>query len=204
MAIKICILDYKSGNVGSVFNIIKYMGYNCKISNEEKDLEDASHIILPGVGSFKKSMKKIKENIPIKNLEEQILKKKKPFLGICVGMQVLAEKGNEFGIENGLGWIEGEVNILKTENLPLPHICWNSINIKNKSELTKNLEGINDFYFVHSYKFDVKNEDEINARTEYGENFCSIVNKDNIYGVQFHPEKSQKSGMILLKNFINI
>tara|TARA_Y100001970_G_C14228461_1_gene857139 strand:+ start:1033 stop:1647 length:615 start_codon:yes stop_codon:yes gene_type:complete len=204
MAIKICILDYKSGNVGSVFNIIKYMGYNCKISNEEKDLEDASHIILPGVGSFKKSMKKIKENIPIKKLEEQILKKKKPFLGICVGMQVLAEKGNEFGIENGLGWIEGEVNILKTENLPLPHICWNSINIKNKSELTKNLEGINDFYFVHSYKFDVKNEDEINARTEYGENFCSIVNKDNIYGVQFHPEKSQKSGMILLKNFINI
>ena len=204
MAIKICILDYKSGNVGSVFNIIKYMGYNCKISNEEKDLEDASHIILPGVGSFKKSMKKIKENIPIKKLEEQILKKKKPFLGICVGMQVLAEKGNEFGIENGLGWIEGEVNILKTENLPLPHICWNSINIKNKSELTKNLEGINDFYFVHSYKFDVKNEDEINARTEYGENFCSIVNKDNIYGVQFHPEKSQKSGIQLLNNFMNI
>ena len=204
MAIKICILDYKSGNVGSVFNIIKYMGYNCKISNEEKDLEDASHIILPGVGSFKKSMKKIKENIPIKKLEEQILKKKKPFLGICVGMQVLAEKGNEFGIENGLGWIEGEVNILKTENLPLPHICWNSINIKNKSELTKNLEGINDFYFVHSYKFDVKNEDEINARTEYGENFCSIVNKDKIYGVQFHPEKSQKSGIQLLNNFMNI
>ena len=204
MSIKVCILDYKSGNVGSVDNMIKYMGYDCKISNEEKDLENATHVILPGVGSFKNSMKKINSNIPLNKLEKEVLIKKKPFLGICVGMQVLAEKGHEFGVEQGLGWIKGEVNILKTNDLPLPHICWNDINVNQESELTRNLEEINDFYFVHSYKFDVENENEINAFTEYGERFCSIVNKGNIYGVQFHPEKSQKSGMIFLKNFLNI
>jgi glutamine amidotransferase len=204
MSINICILDYKSGNVGSVYNMIKYMGYDCHISNEEKYLESATHIIMPGVGSFKNSMKKISSNIPIKKLEKEVLIKKKPFLGICVGMQVLAEKGNEFGAEKGLGWIKGEVNILKTDKLPLPHVCWNDIEVNHKSELTRNLESINDFYFVHSYKFDVESENEINAYTTYGEKFCSILNKENIFGVQVHPEKSQKSGMILINNFLNL
>jgi len=203
MSINVCILNYKSGNVGSVYNMIRYMGYECHISNEEKYLNDATHIILPGVGSFKNAMKKINSSIPIKKLEKEVLIKKKPFLGICVGMQVLAERGNEFGLEKGLGWIKGEVNILKSNKLPLPHICWNSVEVYNKSELTKSLENTNDFYFVHSYKFEVENKKEINAFTEYGEKFCSILNKGNIFGVQFHPEKSQKSGMILIKNFLN-
>ena len=200
---KICILDYKSGNVGSVYNMTKFMGFASVISNDEKDIKQSTHLILPGVGSFNRAMKNINSLLPLKVIEKEIFENSKPFLGICVGMQVLASKGFEHGEHSGLGWIDGEVNILDSKKLPLPNVGWNEIIINKESKLTDSLGKLKDFYFVHSFKFDPKNKSNINAYTEYGEKFCSVVNKKNIFGVQFHPEKSQKSGMKMLSNFFN-
>ena len=133
---KICILNYESGNVGSVSNMLRHMGYNSVISNDEKEIRDSTHIILPGVGSFGNAMKKINNLIPIKILENEVFKQKKPFLGICVGMQILAEKGFEHGENVGLGWIKGNVIKIESKNLPLPNIGWNDIIIKKKSIIT--------------------------------------------------------------------
>ncbi len=200
----ICILDYGSGNVNSVNNLITFLNYKCIISNKDEDIINSSHLILPGVGSFGSSIKKIRENIPLDLLEDQVLKKGKPFIGICVGMQILANIGYEHGEFSGLGWIEGSVKKLNSRNLPLPHIGWNHIDIIKNSYLFKDLDEINDFYFVHSYFFDVKDESNIIATTSYANKFPVIIQKNNIFGIQFHPEKSQKAGIILLKNFINI
>ena len=200
--IKICTLDYGSGNVGSVFNLLNNLKYNSKISNNPNDIKDSTHIILPGVGAFGESMKKIEKKISIKILEEEVLTNKKPFLGICVGMQVLAEKSSEFGEHKGFGWISGKVEKLKAK--VLPHIGWNDVEIVKKSSLFSNLKNFQDFYFVNSYAFKVKNKELVIAKTKYGEEFCSVVQKDNIFGVQFHPEKSQKTGQLLFKNFINL
>ena len=128
--------------------------------------------------------------------------KKKPFLGICVGMQIMANLGEEFGKFEGLGWIEGEVKKLKSRILP--HIGWNNVMIKKDSKIFNGLDKHKDFYFVYSYYFDVKDKKLVIAETEYEEKFCSIFQKDNIIGVQFHPEKSQKTGQVLLKNFLSL
>lgn len=198
---KVCILDYGSGNVASVFNLISYLGYDCKISNKVDYIEDSSHIILPGVGSYSKSIEKIKKNISIEFLEKQILEKKKPFLGICVGMQILSTIGQEFEVCNGLNWINGTVK--KMDNDKLPHIGWNNVKIKKDSDLFKNLSNEEDFYFLHSYHFLPENQNVIVAETNYETFFCSVIECDNIFGVQFHPEKSQKAGQILIKNFLD-
>jgi len=147
-------------------------------------------------------MQKVKEKIPVKELENEVLKKKKPFLGICVGMQIMANLGEEFGKFKGLGWIEGEVKKLKSRILP--HIGWNNVMIKKDSNIFNGLDKHKDFYFVHSYYFDVKDKNLVIAETEYEEKFCSIFQKENIIGVQFHPEKSQKTGQVLLKNFLSL
>lgn len=200
----ICILNYGSGNVGSVANIFKSIGENIVISNQSSEIESASHIVLPGVGAFGASMEKIRQLIPLKFVSEQVLSKKKPFLGICVGMQVLADQGEEFGLHQGLGWVAGKVRKIINESAPLPHVGWNDVTIKKNTKLTNNLPDNTDFYFVHSYIFEPRDQEVISATTTYQEEFCSILQKDNIYGVQFHPEKSQKSGKILLENFLKI
>jgi imidazole glycerol-phosphate synthase subunit HisH len=199
---KVCILDYGSGNVASVFNLLSFLKVNVIVSNSKKEIVNCSHLILPGVGSFAKSMKKIKANIPIDILEKEVLIKKKPFLGICVGMQVLAEHGLEFGETKGLGWISGIVEKLNSKEEPLPHIGWNEINIINHSKIVEGLDKVRDFYFVNSFVFKSKNKSRIVATTNYGEAFVSIIKKNNIIGVQFHPEKSQKSGLKLISNFL--
>ncbi len=199
---KICILDYGSGNVASVYNMINFLGFECKITNENDYLEKSSHIILPGVGSYSAAMKKIKKKIFLKNLEKQVLKNNKPFLGICVGMQILSTKGYEFEICDGFGWIPGTVR--KIKNKKLPHIGWNNINLKNNSPLLKDLDMDQNFYFVNSYQFVPRNNEDVVSTTNYEEDFCSIIQKNNIFGVQFHPEKSQKAGQLLIKNFINL
>lgn len=201
---KICILDYGSGNVGSVYNIMSLIHPQTKISNSVKDIKEASHLILPGVGAFAASMKKIKKKLPLKLLEDQIFVKKKPFLGICVGMQVLADRGLEFGEHRGLGWVQGVTKKLNSKNLPLPHIGWNNIKISRNNHLTSRYSQHPDFYFVHSYVMEPKDKKDIVATTRYGDTFCSILKKENILGVQFHPEKSQKAGQILLENFIEM
>lgn len=199
----VCILDYGSGNVKSVFNIFKKLLDDVVISNKVEDIKKSTHLILPGVGSFGASMDKINQKIPLSSVEKEVLSNKKPFLGICVGMQVLANVGYEFGKHEGLGWISGQVRKLKTDNLPLPHIGWNNVKVLKSSSLTAGLQQ-NDFYFVHSFIFEAKDEDNIIATANYGEEFAAVINKDNIYGVQFHPEKSQKSGIRLINNFLNI
>lgn len=200
---KVCILDYGSGNVKSVFNLISFLGYNVKVSNEIDDIKSASHIILPGVGAFGSAMKKIRLKIPLRELTYETIEKKKPFLGICVGMQVLVEMGYEYGEHSGLGWMPGTVNKIETKTYPSLHIGWNNINIKSDSILFKGLGDINDFYFVHSYAVNT-NDALCIAKTEYENTFCSSIQKENIYGVQFHPEKSQKAGQKLIHNFLSI
>ena len=198
----VCILDYGSGNVKSVFNLLETFNVKTIISNKAVDFEKASHFILPGVGSFGAAMEKINANIPLEELKKDVFVNKKPFLGICVGMQVLADFGNEFGRHKGLGWISGEVKKLETD-LPLPHMGWNNTNIIQNSPLVAGINEKADFYFVHSYAFFPTDQKEVTARTTYGENFASIIQKDNIFGVQFHPEKSQSAGRILISNFLN-
>ena len=201
--IYICILDYGSGNVKSVFNVLNYMNYEAVISNDIDKIKNSSHIILPGVGSFGAAMKKVRSNIPIDVLEKEVLINKKPILGICVGMQLFASKGFENGIHDGLGWIKGSVEKLKSCNLSLPHIGWQNIEVNNNN--SKILMHISDpdFYFLHSYAFKTDNKKNIVARSFYGEKFCSIIKQKNILGTQFHPEKSQQAGMQLIKNFLH-
>tara|TARA_B110000027_G_scaffold67412_1_gene72051 strand:- start:217 stop:831 length:615 start_codon:yes stop_codon:yes gene_type:complete len=201
---QILILDYGSGNVKSVFNICKYIDDNTVISNDIENIKKCSHIILPGVGSFKSSMDKIKKNLPLEEIMNQIVNKQKPILGICVGMQVLANIGYEFGECPGLGLIDGLVKKLETDEYPLPNIGWNNVVVEKDSLLFKKLEKDNSFYFIHSFAFIAKNQDNIIASSLYEQKFVSAIQKENIFGVQFHPEKSQKSGIQLLKNFINI
>ena len=199
---KVCVLDYGSGNVASVYNLINRLGYDIKVSNKVEDIKKSSHLILPGVGAFGSSVEKIKNNISIEVLSDEVKVKKKPFLGICVGMQVLAEKGLEFGSHEGLGWIEGTVEKINAK--VLPHVGWNNIEMKKNSPIFSNIKNASDFYFVNSYAFKVKDNNFIIAETTYENTFCSAVQKENIFGVQFHPEKSQKVGQDIIENFLKV
>lgn len=201
---KVCILDYGSGNVRSVYNVVSYLKYDVSVSNHADDIRAATHIILPGVGAFGAAMERIKASIPLDVLETEVKKNRKPFLGICVGMQVLAEKGFEHGEHPGLGWIKGNVIKLQPKGMPLPHIGWNDVVLKSASPLYRNFAGIRDFYFVHSYALEPADKGLSATETEYGGPFCSSVQDGNIHGVQFHPEKSQKAGQLLLKNFFEL
>jgi glutamine amidotransferase len=199
---KVCILDYGSGNVRSVSNLITHLGYEGVVSNQPDDITQATHLILPGVGAFGAAMKKIREKLPLELLEQEVLTGSKPFLGICVGMQVLADVGHEFGKHAGLGWIPGEVRGLDSRGEVLPHIGWNDIILQNPCPLLEGLGEVLDFYFVHSYAFTPQSEDCVMATTEYGIKFPAMIQRDNLYGVQFHPEKSQKAGQRLVMNFL--
>tara|TARA_X000001036_G_scaffold366156_1_gene350848 strand:+ start:755 stop:1315 length:561 start_codon:yes stop_codon:yes gene_type:complete len=186
-----------------VSNLISFLGYTVNVSNEIHAIKSSSHIILPGVGAFGSAMEKIKSRIPLRDLSFEVIQNKKPFLGICVGMQVLVEKGYEYGDHDGLGWLPGSVNKIDTNSYPSLHIGWNNIIIKKDSTLFRGFGDINDFYFVHSYAVDTDHTYTI-AETEYGNKFCSSIQKENIFGVQFHPEKSQKAGQKLIQNFLSI
>jgi len=201
MTATVCILDYGSGNVRSVFNLLSSIVPGVQVSNHPTLIESATHLVLPGVGAFGASMAKIKDRIPIDVVEREV-RHGKPFLGICVGMQVLAEKGYEFGEHEGLGWIPGIVDRLDSSPHPLPHIGWNSADFARRGTLLESFEAHQDFYFVHSYVFRPRDPETMTASTEYGETFCSILERDNVLGVQFHPEKSQKAGRLLIQNFL--
>jgi glutamine amidotransferase len=172
------------------------------VSNRAADIRSATHIVLPGVGAFGAAMEKIKSAIPLDVLQYEIMNARKPFLGICVGMQVLADRGLEFGEHKGLGWIPGVVEKLETGDLPLPHVGWNSLSMVKPIPFLDRFASDPDFYFVHSYAFKEKNPEHVLARTDYGGEFSSVIGRDSILGVQFHPEKSQVHGRILLENFL--
>ena len=207
---KITIVDYGSGNVLSAQkSFIKIAKENnievdVLISKKLNDVKNSTHIVLPGQGAFSTCMNGLKKTDGlIDELSEFALIKKKPFLGICVGMQMLAKKSEENGDHEGLGWIDGQIKLLPGDNLKLPHMGWNLV-MPTNSKYNNLISTKNDYYFVHSYYFDCANKDNILAETKYGTNFASIVGKENIYGVQFHPEKSSSQGLNLLKEFIGV
>lgn len=200
----VVIIDYGSGNLRSAAKAFEHViGDNVKVTSNPKDLEAATHIVLPGVGAFGDCIAGLKK-IPgmVEAMEKEVLQKKKPFLGICVGMQLLADIGHEYGEHKGLGWIKGEVKKIdpKDKSLPVPHMGWNGLTINKQVPLLKNLN--EDVYFVHSYHFIPANNDNLLATTDYGDKLTAVIGKDNIMGVQFHPEKSQKAGLTLIKNFL--
>jgi len=204
MSTRVCILNYGSGNVKSVFNLFATLVSELCVSNEAGEIEAASHLVLPGVGAFGASMDRIKNTLPLDLLREQVFENRKPFLGICVGMQVLASRGEEFGVHEGLGWIPGVVSKLVVGDLPLPHIGWNNVKASRPSILLDHFDAEPDFYFVHSYAFRPERAEDATASCLYGEAFTSVIERDNIFGVQFHPEKSQRAGKQLIQNFLQV
>ena len=207
---KITIVDYGSGNVLSAQkSFIKIAKDNnievdVLISKKLNDVKNSTHIVLPGQGAFSTCMNGLKKTDGlIDELFEFALIKKKPFLGICVGMQMLAKMSEENGDHEGLGWIDGQIKLLPGDNLKLPHMGWNLV-IPTNSKYNNLISTKNDYYFVHSYYFECADKANILAETKYGTNFASIVGKENIYGVQFHPEKSSSQGLNLLKEFIRV
>ena len=201
----VIIIDYGLGNVASVKNAVATLSHNVKISASREDIEKSSHLILPGVGSFGDGIKNLIESGVREVLEHQIKMLKKPFLGICLGMQLLAEAGEEDGRHKGLGLIKGTVRKFNVNNneLRLPHIGWNDVSTNANSRL---LRGVSNpiFYFVHSYHLVPENSNVVSGWAEYGERFAAVVESGNIFGTQFHPEKSQQAGLAVLHNFLSI
>lgn len=202
----IIIVDYGMGNLGSVLNMFKKVGASAKISSDLDEISKAKKILLPGVGAFDTAMKRIKDTGMTEILNEKALVDKIPILGICLGMQLLTNKSEE-GKLPGLGWIDGETFNFKDRidgSLKVPHMGWNIVDINKENGITTNFKGEVRFYFVHSYFVKVKNPNNSMMTTSYGITFDSAIVKDNIFGAQFHPEKSHKFGMNLFNNFAKI
>jgi glutamine amidotransferase len=200
----ITIVDYKMGNLMSIHNMLKKIGVESQITSDPITIENATKLILPGVGSFDSAMHAINE-LGLKDvLDTFVLEKKKPILGICLGMQLMCSYSEE-GKAPGLNWIDAEAlkfpSVFQNEKLRIPHIGWNVVS--GESDFLKE-ERDNKFYFVHSYYVKLKNNNDLLFKSTYGLTFCSAFKKQNIIGVQFHPEKSHKFGRHLLKSFASI
>lgn len=202
----ITIVNYGLGNLGSVFNMLKKIGVKAVISSDLHVLEQADKLILPGVGHFDAAMKKIDE-LGFRNvLEKKALIDKVPILGICLGMQLLTN-GSDEGTLPGFGWIDAyttKFNFPDNPELKIPHMGWNLVRVSNSCPLNEGFDDGFRFYFVHSFHVDVKNSDHSILRTTYGIEYDSGIHKENIYGVQFHPEKSHRFGIKLLGNFASL
>jgi len=203
----IVIIDYKMGNIGSVLNMLKRIGAEAVISSDPREIEGADKLILPGVGAFDTGMKHLAESNLTNLLNEKVLERKTPTLGICLGMQLLTKRSEE-GVLPGLGWIDGETVRFRFDadqsNLKIPHMGWNTVKIKTTDSLFKDLEDEARFYFVHSYRVVCHSDEDVLAVTHHGDDFVSAVQHENIMGTQFHPEKSHKFGMTLLRNFAEL
>jgi len=203
----ISIVDYGSGNIDAFVNIYKRLNIPCVVATTVEDILNATKLILPGVGAFDETMKVLQESGMVEALNQQVLENKIPVIGICVGMQILANRSDE-GELKGLGWIDADVKKFDVSKLPqkpyLPHMGWNNFKNAKESDLLKKLDQEKCFYFLHTYYFSCNNNTDILTTTIYGEEYTSAVNSGNIYGVQFHPEKSHSNGVTLLKNFANL
>jgi len=210
---KIAIIDYESGNLKSVSKAVELASKNIlnksdvKIINSASELGHFDKIVLPGQGSFKQCYQSLLSiDGIIDELSNFVLDKQKPILGICVGMQLFSTYGEEDGGSQGFDWIKGKVKKinLTNQNLKLPHMGWNNIKINEKSKLLSGIQNDSHFYFVHSFAFDVENNSFVSATTNYSIEIVSAVEKDNIFGTQFHPEKSQANGIKILENFVKL
>lgn len=203
---RIGILNYGLGNLGSVSNALAALNIEHEIISSSGALARVSHIILPGVGSFKEGMDGLERSGFIQPLRAAVLDEKKPLLGICLGMQLLADVGFEHGEHQGLSFLSGRVERIPTEEskLLLPHIGWNSVCLVEGKRIVKGLIKEPDFYFVHSYRFVPQDENIVAGIAEYGAPITAIVEKENIFGTQFHPEKSADAGLKVLKNFSGV
>ena len=206
MVSKITIVDYGMGNLNSVKRVLDRMKANPRVSSNPKDVMEADKIILPGVGHFGQAMANLRELDLIDTLNEAVLIKKKPILGICLGMQLLAKKSEE-GDAEGLGWFDAEVVKFQVSDklkYKIPHMGWNQIYLKNQSSLMRKIPELSEFYFVHSYYVKVNQEPDLLNETEYDCRFASAIERENIFGVQYHPEKSHDTGAQLIRNFIEL
>ena len=202
----IIIVDYGMGNLHSVKQKLIRLNVNVIISSNPKDIEQSDKIILPGVGHFGKAVQSLQQLKLIDVLNEQVLIKKKPILGICLGMQLMAKRSDE-GNCDGLGWFNAEVIKIEVQNrlkYKVPHTGWNQITISKPSKLMNDIPDFSEFYFVHSYHFKAMDLDDVLNESHYESKIVSAIERDNIFGVQYHPEKSHDVGELLLKNFIKL
>lgn len=200
----LAIIDYGSGNLRSAAKAFERIGAEVNVTRDPELLRRASHIVLPGVGAFADCMAGLSA-IPdmLAALEEEVLTRKKYFLGICVGMQMLFEKGHEHGVHKGLGWLKGEVVPLNSA-LKIPHMGWNELQVTGQHPLLAGIENGAHAYFVHSYHAQCADKNTVLATTEYGQIIPAVVGQGHIMGTQFHPEKSQDVGLRLLRNFLDM
>lgn len=201
----IVIIDYNMGNTMSVKNSVFALGYDVLISRDPNEIEKATHIILPGVGAFKDGMANLRNYGLVDILKKEVLEEKKPFLGICIGLQMLASKGEEGGTFEGLGFVPGLTRrfIVDEKKFRIPHIGWNDVEILRPDLLFEKVRQPI-FYFDHSYHLVPNDRSVVIAETDYGERFAAAIRSGNICGTQFHPEKSQHAGMKLLGNFLEM
>jgi len=201
----ITVIDYGVGNIQSICNAFKALGTTPTVVDTGDEIVSPDGLVLPGVGAFPDGMEELRERDMVEPLERHVLEDSTPFLGVCLGMQLLAERGTEHGDHKGLGWIEGTVERIHTEgSFEVPHMGWNETDIKMKDLLFDELPDNPTFYYVHSYQFVLaeKGDSIKTASTWHGTNITASVRKDNVFGVQFHPEKSQAAGLKLLENFL--
>ena len=206
----VTIVDYKSGNISSVinsFNEVAKDKVNVLVTSDLDKIKLSDKLVLPGQGSFKNCVDALNRvNGLVDTLNDFVINNKKPLFGICVGLQMFADIGYEETETKGLGWISGKVSKINNQNgkYKLPHIGWNQINFAKESKIFKNVENNSHMYFVHSYEFVPNDKNVISATTEYSTKLVCSVEKENIFGTQFHPEKSDKIGLKIIKNFIDI
>jgi glutamine amidotransferase len=206
----VTIVDYNSGNISSVINSFQEVAkdkVNIKVTSDLDKIKLSDKLVLPGQGSFKSCIEALNDiEGLVETLNEFAVTNKKPLIGICVGLQMFADVGYEEIETKGLGWISGKVSKIDNQNgkYKLPHIGWNQIEIVKQSKIFENIENNSHMYFVHSYEFIPEDKDIISATTDYSSKIVCAVEKENIFGTQFHPEKSDKSGLKIIKNFINL
>jgi glutamine amidotransferase len=196
------VIDYGLGNVSAILNVYKRLNIQASVATNAQDLQSAEKIILPGVGAFDSAMSRFNHSGMREVAQVLVIEKKIPILGICVGMQILADSSQEGDLE-GLGWIPGEV-IKFSSQVRCPHMGWNNIKPRSANPILKDLDEEASFYFLHSYYFKTLNESDIISTSNYNGEFASMIHSKNIYGAQFHPEKSHKYGSLLLKNFAEL